>query len=308
MSNSILLDQINLSFNLLSAILDIIALVICLIFILILVYRFYGCIRHRRQRIIIDVPLILSINMICWIIFKSSLQLRSITIPILMVDFHLNGQSREIYGCQIFSYLFWSISGILFWNYALFAFYRFVRVLYPSRTQLVRLSFYICILLPSIYILNPVSLLPILLISKSFQLIPNEFYCDILITHRGPMIYSSLAVYMTPVSFVCIFYFFIIRKIHQSVFTNINRARNRRDYEIVRRIFYTILILSAAGTPSMIVYIVSLFYSNWTSVFYRLERFSSSTASFLLSIALPWITTHLYKLFKSKRIQPTNAR
>src|SRR5690349_6337273 len=129
MSNSLIFITIHSVLNILSAIADIIAISICLIFLCAIVYRFIQIKYHGRQ-IKIDVPLILSINILCIIFIKSIIQIIHVTIPTLMKDFQIINEFQETTFYRVRAYILWSIIGVLYWSYGLLAFFRFVRVFY----------------------------------------------------------------------------------------------------------------------------------------------------------------------------------
>ena len=128
MSNITISITVYSVWNLISAFLDILALLVCFTFICIIIYHLIR-IKHNRKLIINDVPLILSINIIFVIFIKSTLQITHVTTPTLMKNFHIQTVFNETYLYRYRAYMFWSIIGVMF----LWDFFGFIRVIYPRK-------------------------------------------------------------------------------------------------------------------------------------------------------------------------------
>lgn len=305
-SNASIVITSKLILNLISGVFDSMALLICFIYLCVVIYHIVR-IKYNRGFIEIDASLILSINIICSIFIKSSLQINHITIPTIMNDFHIIIEFQEIISLRIRAYILRSMVGIVYWSYALLAFFRFVRILYPAKRWLHRSSFYLYILIPSQCLCIFIMLLPLFFGFDSLHLISNEAFCDVSVTPIYAMIYVIIITYYIPTSIIFNFYVLIARKIRQSGLVRQENERNRRDYLVIRRMSINIIILNIVAIPGSIIFLMSLFQNNLQSLFYHVEWISSSIASCLFSLLLPSVTTRLRDfLIKSNRLTPTN--
>jgi hypothetical protein len=303
-SNSSILITVDLVFNFLSFFLDITALVICASFLSIIAYRSIR-IKYNQGSIRIGVSLILSINILCIIFIKSTIQIIHVTIPTLMKDFQIITQFKETRFYQIRAYTLWSTIGVLYWSYTLLAFFRFVRVIYSKYLWLYRPSLYLCVLIPTQCIFVFISILPVILFFDGIHILPNEAYCSILIKPFYLMIYSSTIIFIIPYSAICIFYILIGRKMRQSSIRPIDE-RMRRDYIVIHRMLLNTVILCIVTIPYVILYIIGVIHDHFDSLLYRTQWLSSSVASCLFSLIVPIITTQVRNLLRSERLTPVN--
>lgn len=294
-------------FNIMSGIFDIFALLICSGLLCLIIYRSIR-IRYNRNRIINDVSLILSINIICIILLKSILQLMHVTIPTLLKDFYVVIEWNETLFYRLRAYVLWSMITVLNWSYGLLAFFRFVRVIYPMKLWLHRSSFYLYILIPSQFILAFVCFLPVWFIFDSFHQIPNEVYCSILPIPVISMIYVFSIVYGVSFDGMLIFYYFIVRKMRQIRQTSVLRQNsdisNRRDIIVFRRMLFNLLIIVFASVPFCILYVIGYIKNYFDIITYRTQWLLSSFSSCMFSWMLPVITTQLNDFLRPNRVIP----
>lgn len=286
------------TFNLISFFFDIIAILFCLITLFIIIYRLIRNKSNRRQKKI-DISIILSINTLSLIIIKSILQIIHVTIPTLMKDFNLITEINERRFNQIRVYLLYSFIGILYWSYVLLAFFRFVRIIYPTKLYFHRSPLYLYILIPCQYLFIFLSILPILLISNAIHINSNEAYYDIAIKPFYYTTYPSTITFSLPCTVISIFYTLIGRKIKQVSVIRPYQERNRRDFLVVRRMLLNIMILCIVAIPYIVIYIYDTIIDRFDSLIHRVQWLSSSIGSFLFSIILPLIITQLRDLLKS---------
>ncbi|CAF0729409.1 unnamed protein product [Adineta steineri] len=296
---------VDVVFNLFSFIIDTISFFVCLILLSAIIYRFIE-IKYKRGQLRIDIPLILTINIICSISIKTILQIIHVTIPALMKDFQIITDFQETSFSRFRAYIFLSMVGVLYWSYSLVAFFRFTRVIYSTKLWLRRSSFYVYVLIPCQYIFVFISLLPLLVIFNSLHLIPNEPYCGISFTEIYTTFYASIINSMLPLSIISIFYVCIFRKMRETAAIRQEQELDRRDYIVIRRMLYTIATLSTLSIPYTIVHILSIITNQNGSIFYRIQWFSSSVCSCLFSLTLPLINTQLSSFLRSNRLMPVN--
>ncbi|UJR32783.1 hypothetical protein I4U23_020245 [Adineta vaga] len=273
-SNSI---SIYSSLNLLSILLDTIAVCICITFLFTIICRLIRN-RFQRDQTSIDVTLIPSINTICIICVKSILQIIHVTIPTIMNDFHINNIFYETPFCRFRSYMLWAVI-----------------VIYPKQSWLHQPSFYLFILIPFQFIIEFIGILPALLIFDGMHLLSNEAYCNILFQSFYILIYVCMIGFGIPYTILCIFHFWIGRQMRLSTI-RVYHKQNRRDYIVVRRMLLNSIILSIVTIPYFILYIRGIIQNHFDPIIYRIQWLSSSLSSCLFSLSLPFITTQLYNL------------
>ncbi|CAF0918373.1 unnamed protein product [Adineta steineri] len=292
-------------FNLFSFIIDTISFFVCLILLSAIIYRIIE-IKYKHGQLRIDIPLILTINIICSILIKSILQIIHVTIPTLIKDYQIISNFQETSFSRLRAYILWSVVGVLYWSYTLLAFFRFTRVIYSTKRWLHRSSLYSYILIPCQYVFAFINMLPLLVIFNSLHLIPNEGYCGVSFKELYPTFYVTIMNYMLPISIISIFYVCIFRKMRETTAIRQEQELDRRDYIVIRRMLFTIATLSTLSIPYTIVYILSIITNQNGSIFYRIQWFSASICSCLFSLTLPLINTQLSSFLRSNRLTPVN--
>jgi hypothetical protein len=305
MWNSSVSNTIYTTLNIISGFADIIALVICFIF-LCLILRCFIQMKYNQRQASIDVPSILCINTFCIIIMKCLIQLVTVTLPTFKKDFQLITEFNYTFKCRFDAYLLMSMVGTLYWSYTVLTFFRFCRVVYSKFVWFQRPTLYLYILIPAQYILVFISILPALLIFDSFQPIFPEPYCTVLTDPLYPIIYTTMVIFYIPLGVIIVFYICIIRKLRQSVVIRPYAERNRRDHVVIRRILLNMIILGIVSLPYIIIYIIDKIRGHSDLLIYRIQWISSSLASILFAIILPFITTQLRDLLKSNKIMIMN--
>ncbi|UJR19543.1 hypothetical protein I4U23_022673 [Adineta vaga] len=286
--------------NILSAFFDTIGLLICFIFLCLIFYSYYRIKNRKTNQTSNNVIFILSINILCIIIIKITVQIIHVTIPIILQDFQFITNSQETFSCQFRAYIFYSMVGILYWNYVLLAFFRFVRVIYPLKLWLHQSFVYLYVLIPSIFLCVFISMLPILLIFDGIHLISNEVYCSVRLASIYSLILTAIISFTLPYTVMCIFYICITRKIQQMSMIRQCRIRNRRDYIVMRRILLNAIILFGVSLPVFVISIINMIYGHFDLLIYRVQWLSSSVSSCLFSFILPFTTVKLRQSFRTK--------
>ncbi len=306
MWNSTASNTIYTILNLTSGFIDIIALMICLILLYLISYRLIQIKNNKQKRVSIDVASILCINTLCVIIMKSLTQIIHITVPTIKKDFHVITVFYDTFTCHFSAYLVWSIIGILYWSYTLLVFFRFIRVVYPNNLWLQRSTPYLYLFIPAQYILVVISLLPLVLIFHSIQPVVQEAYCSVIKDPFYHLAYTITIIFYVPMGLIAIFYACIVRKMRQSSLIRPYAERNRRDFVVIQRILLNLIVLGIVSMPYLVVYTIDKIIGCSDSLINRIQWMSSSIASILFSVVLPFITTHLYRLLKSYKISVIN--
>jgi hypothetical protein len=305
MSNTSIFITVYTAFNLISLFADIMGNLICFIMLCIIAYRLIRM-KFNRGRIVTNVPLILSINVLCIIILKGTIQMIHITIPTLKRDFQLITEFKETPLCQVRAYILWSMAGVLFWSYALLAFFRFVRVIYPTKLWLHRSFLYLYVLIPGQIIFMFMATLPALLIFNGIHLIPHEAYCDIVNQPLYSVVYTSVFIFIFPYTVICIFYVWIGKRIRQSSVIRPYQKRNRIDFIVIHRMLLHSVILSSVTVPYLVIFIYDAIHDHFDSLLNRVRWLSSSISSCFLPFILPLITKQLHDLLMPNRLVPAH--
>ncbi|UJR11680.1 hypothetical protein I4U23_015861 [Adineta vaga] len=272
-------------------------LLISMIFVLLIIYRFVQ-VKHRSRQIKIEVPIILSLNTLCLVIAKSVLQLIDVNLATLKRDFYLVIEQNQSFFCQFRAYVFFSIVSALYWSCALQAFFRFIRVVYPTYEWLYQPKIYFYVFIPGEIAVAFGMVLPHLLVFNGMQLIPNENYCTALMNEFISLMYLFFVVFGLPLSIIFICYICIIYKIRQASALLRYRQRNQRDYHVIRRIMMVVVILSIASLPAIIDLIIYVPKGQLDPLVYRIEWVSASVNALIFTISQPFISPKLYKLLK----------
>jgi preprotein translocase subunit YajC len=305
MANSSVQITPDLVFNLFSAVLDIFALFVCVILLSVIIYRLFRIPRRRRLEKF-DVPLIVSIDIICCIFIKSTLQIVYITVPTIKKDFQYDIEFTETSPCRYHTYILISITTALFWGYTFLAFFSFSRVIYPMKLWLHRPSLYLYVLIPGQFIFAFTSLLPLLFIFDSLHQILNEHYCAIPVIPFGPYIYASTIEFVIPIQAMCVFYFMIGRKIRQTAGVRQNQHFNRRDTIVMRRMVLNAIILNILSTPYVVLLIIDLIQNHFGTILYRTYCILFSAVSCSHSLMLPLVSTRLHAFLRPNIVVPAN--
>jgi len=302
MWNSSVSNTVYTTSNIISGFVDIIALVICFIFLHRILYRLIRM-KYNQRQVSIDIPSILCINTLCIITMKSLIQIIYVTLPTLKKDFQLINEFNYTFKCRFYAYLLWSMIGTVYWSYTLLTFFRFVRVVYSKYVWLQQTTLYLYILIPAQYIFVLISLLPLLLIFDSVQPIFQEAYCTVLMDPLYHMIYTAVIIFYMPLAVIVIFYICIVRKMRRLGVIRPYAERNRRDYVVIYRILLNMTVLSMVSFLYIIVFIIDQILGHSDPLIYRIQWLSSSLGSVLFSIILPFSTTQLRDLFKKKEVK-----
>jgi hypothetical protein len=293
----------NLVLTLISAVADAFAFIISVALLSITISRIIRAKRHRSQ-IIIDVPSLVSINILCIIISKLIIQSIHITIPVLRKNFQNTVKYQETFLCHFRAYILWSLIGVLYWNYTLLVFFHFARVIYPQQKCLHRFNFYLYIYIPCVFMLIFISILPLLLIFDGIHLMKNELYCDLLIKPFYYVLYIGIIIFVLPYSIICTFYFCIIWKIRHTSSSWSYAERNRRVYVVIRRMLLNTVALGVVSTPGVILIIIYNLDDRFEEIAYGVLWVSSSLAALLFAGILPLITTQFHRLKRRNEITP----
>lgn len=307
MTHSLTIETIDLILNLISAILDLLAIFICSTLISIIIYRI---IRFKPNRRIIrqDIPLIISINILVLIFNKSFMQIAHVTYPTLLHDFNKTTETYQNPSHQFRAYALWCFTGVLYWSYVHLAFFSLLRVIYPTKIRLHSVVIHVYILIPCQYIFVSAYTLPLLIRLQSFRLVPHEVYVGVLTSSIFSCVYITMLNVILPINTMCNYYILIVRKMRRSTTTTIrqNFEIHRRDIIVIRRMSINVFILSLVSTPFIILYIIDIIQNDFHPTTYRVQWLSSSTGSFLFSFILPFVSKRLRDFLKRNQLTPDN--
>ncbi|CAF0914962.1 unnamed protein product [Adineta ricciae] len=297
--------HINSIINVVSLFMDCVALLTCMIYLCIIIVRVIQLKVYRRRRYF-NISLILSINIISDIFVKALLQTTHVSYPTFARDFLMVDKSADKTIYQMRAYMLWSINGVVYWSYTLVAFYRFVRVIYPTKVWLQRSFIYVYVLIPGEHLAVFSAMLVIPFVFESIRIFPGEVYCTVIPLPCYSIVYASFVMFNIPFNIVCIFYYLITRRLRQTTAVRREQDLYRRDFIVIRRMIVNMILLIIAIIPYGIVALKGYIEHNFYSLTERIEWLSSSLSSCLFAFTLPFITPKLREFLKQNRIMPAN--
>ncbi|CAF0982445.1 unnamed protein product [Adineta ricciae] len=204
------------------------------------------------------------------------------------------------------AYMLWSINGVVYWSYTLVAFYRFVRVIYPTKVWLQRSLIYVCVLIPGEHLAVFSAMLIIPFVFESIHIFPGEVYCTVLPLPCYSIVYASFVMFNIPFNIVCFLYYFITKRLRQTTAVRREQDSYRRDFIVMRRMIVNMILLIIAVVPYAFVALKGYIEHNFYSLTERIEWLSSSLSSCLFAFTLPFITPKLREFLKQNRLMPAN--
>lgn len=283
-------------YNLISTIANLLALLISSFILCFIIYRI-NRLKLYHTNFCKEVPIILSINTLCLIILRSLLQFLDIDLNTIKRNYFCQVEYENSFSCQFRGYLLLSIHATLYWSYALHAFYRFIRVIFPKKNCLHHLSIYIYLFIPSQFFISFISIFPLFRGFNVIYLLPNEPYCTVSYDKLPSLIYMPIVAFVLPLMVISICYIFILWKtIHTQVLTR----KNRRDYLVLRRIIIILVILSGVSLPLIIDLFIYLPKGYLDPYMNSIGWLSSTINAVVLAISLPFINPRVQELFTKK--------
>jgi hypothetical protein len=246
-------------YNLISTIANLITLLVSLIFICSIINRLIY-LSLTRIKISIEISVILSLNNLCLIIVRSLFHLIDIDLNTIKHNYFSMNEYENSFSCQFRGYFLLSIHVTLYWSYALHAFFRFIRIIYPHNIRLHRLSIYLYLFIPSQFVFGFLSVFPLFRGFNVIYLLPNEPYCTTSYNELASLIYMPVVAFIFPLVVISICYICMLWKMKHSVKSiRSYRQRNRRDYFILRRIIIILVLLSMVSFPLFLDLFIYLF-------------------------------------------------
>ncbi|CAF3268616.1 unnamed protein product [Rotaria sp. Silwood2] len=198
------------------------------------------------------------------------------------------------------------------YSYALQAIYRYIIVVYPARVswQSARFQAY---LIGIKWIFSIIYSLPLLLTGEIFYNVDNQI-CQVSLRLSPIMVYTSLCIYMIPITIIMLVYFKLFRYVHEMskhVTPTNTLFHAQRELEMVRRIVILVIILIILGLPYMIFILIS-FVTIPPKYHFRIAYLFVDISSVFVMIAVFQFTepikTILLKMINrcSNTVKPTN--
>ncbi|CAF1271175.1 unnamed protein product [Rotaria sp. Silwood1] len=198
------------------------------------------------------------------------------------------------------------------YSYALQAIYRYISVVYPARVSWQSARFQAS-LIGIKWIFSIVYPLPLLLTGEIIYNVDNQI-CQVQLRLSPIMIYTTLCIYMIPITIIMLVYFKLFRYVHEMskhVTPTNTLFHARRELEMVRRIVFLVIILIILGLPYMIFILMS-FVTIPPKYHFRIAYLFVDISSVFVMIALFQFTepikTILLKMISvlSSTVNPTN--
>lgn len=286
--------------NIISSVTELITLFISVCLLFFIIYRLLT-IKYHGKKFKISAPIVLSINTLCFLIAKSTIQILDVNLNALRRDLNHVIERNDSFFCHFRGYTFFSLVSALYWSNALQAIFHYTRILYPRLLKLHRSVVYLFVFISGQIILAFSSVLPNLLVFNGIHLIPDEIYCTVVMNDFPSLIYLFLVVFGLPLCTIKICYVFLIYKMRHMSFKVRYHRRNRRDYLVIRRIMIIVVILSVASFPAIIDLIIYRSHDHLDPLIYRIEWISASVNALIFAISLPFVNSQLYSLIRGQQ-------
>jgi hypothetical protein len=243
-------------------------------------------------------------------IIRSILQFIDIDFNTIKRNYFSKMEYQNSFSCQFRGYLLLSIHVTLYWSFALHAFYRFIRVIFPKSHRLHELSIYIYFFIPGQFFISFVSVFPLFRGFNVIYLLPNEPYCTASYNGLPSLIYMPIVAFILPLMVISLCYICILyRTNHSQTCIRPYQQRNRRDILVLRRIIIILVILSGVSLPLFIDLFIYLPKGYIDPHMNSIGWLSSTINAVILAISLPFINPRVQELFREKSsVKPSKRR
>jgi len=200
---------------------------------------------------------------------------------------------------------------LVYHSFLLQAFFRFLRVVLYRYKQLQTFRF-IFRLAISQWFIDFLLIIPALILHE-FQYISQNYYCQVLYTNLGGLIFVAFIIFYVPMTGIGSIYFYIIyytRKNNgQAILQNRQRA-NQRDLVVLRRIIILVGMLLTLGCPSILLWLSYLITGYLNPFIYDCQWLSCALSLSVLPTTMVYLTPQLREFLanrfrRNRRIQPT---
>ena len=288
-------------YNLITIIANLFVLIISSILLTLILIRlnFFKSIQKKSSQ---NIPILLSINTLSLLFIRSVLQMFDVDWNLIQRNYFSRREFYNSFTCQFRGYILLSIHVSLYWSYALHAFYRFIRVLYPKSKYFHGIFIYLFVLIPCQYAISFLSILPLFRGFNVIYLLPNEPYCTASYHELPSLIYMPIVAFALQLLSICICYFSILWKTNRSnMSVRSTRLRHRRDRQVLHRIILILIILNAVLFPLFIDLFLHLPKGYIDPHMNSIGWASSTLNAVILAISIPFINPHIYELLKGRQ-------
>ncbi len=287
-------------YNLTATIANLLALFISTILLCLIIFRFnsFKSIQSKPSK---SIPIILSINTLCLLIIRSLLQIVDIDLNTIKRNYFSIMEYENSFSCQFRGYLLLSIHVTLYWSYALHAFYRFIRVIYPKSNGFHQISIYIYLFIPCQFLIAFLSIFPLFRGFNVIYLLANEPYCTASYNELPSLIYMPIVAFILPLLVISICYFCIFWKTHHSkMLLQSSKHNNRRDILVIHRIIMILVILSVVSLPLFVDLFIYLPKGYIDPHMNSIGWVSSTLNAVVLAISVPFINPRIQELLRER--------
>ncbi len=259
---------------------------ICLIILIILIFR---CFHMKDAHVLLCTNTYISI-------LAYSLVSGSLYIDALRGDIQVTDEIKNITLCRIRGSIVLALFSAIFGAFCLQASFRLCRIVYRQHRALqkyhIQISF---IIVEWLFSFTFVWLVDI-------DYLPTEYYCSIPFHRLKPVILASFIAYGFPSTMIAIIYIRIVLYIRSRRYSMTIQRRTRRDLAVIRRIVIIVSILWILGIPSMgLLFYGQIRGGNIHPLTYRIEWITPSIALTILSVFLVRSDPRLTRVLFPKR-------
>jgi hypothetical protein len=182
-----------ISLNIITIIINLSAVLVCLTIVSLIIYRFITKHMEKSERL----SLYLTMNTLFALICTSVMLFIHVNMSTIDHDFDINSSSvwkTNSIECRLRGYTFFGFICATYWSFALQAFFRFARVVYPTRSWVDNINIYIFVFIPIQRVLAFAIVIPLLIgLNGIHLLLPYEIYCGVQFNKIASLVYASVA-------------------------------------------------------------------------------------------------------------------
>jgi hypothetical protein len=201
--------------------------------------------------------------------------------------------------CYIKAYFFYVSGCSFFYSYLLQAVYRLCRIVFYKNQSLQSVHLYIAGIILQ-WIVSFLQVIPVYLLG-TFEYLPNDFHCQIALNNIRGLLTGLTLVHMLPISLTttCYIYTVIyIRKRSDKIRNSRQRASDRRDLSVLKRIFILLAAMTGSGMPQLgisICYQVFGYLPYWSTQF---QWLTAIVSIFCISVILIFVSPNLQNFWR----------
>jgi len=201
--------------------------------------------------------------------------------------------------CFIRSYLLYVSGCSFFYSYLLQAIYRLCRIVFFKNPGLQSIYLYIGGISIQ-WIFSFLQVIPVYLFG-AFEYIPEDYHCQISVNNIKGLLTGLSLVHMIPISLTTVCYIYTIRflrKRRHALRPKVQRASDRRDLCVLRRMILLLVVMICSGLPQLGLSISSQYFGYlpyWSTQF---QWLTATFSVFCIACILMFVSPNLQNIFR----------